>query len=255
MTNPIRWLLSLIFVAQMYLAMPVAAVLFAPWALVDRRGAFAGVHVYCAWVRWTARVLVGLRSEIRGTVPAGEVLIAAKHQSFFDIILIASAVPRPKFVMKKELVWAPLLGLYALRIGCIPVDRGKKGRAIAALKDAVAAGADRVPGQLIIYPQGTRVAPGAKLPYKVGTGIIYQQLGQPCIPAATNVGVFWPKRGILRRPGCAVVEFMEAVPPGLSLSEVMATLEARIEDRSDQLMAEAGWTPPDSGPDSGPDTP
>ena len=90
------------------------------------------------------------------------------------------------------------------------MDRGKRGAAIAKMKADVAAGAAE-PGQLIIYPQGTRVAPGETLPYKVGTGLLYEQLGQPCYPVATNVGVFWPKRGILRKPGLAVVEFLPAI--------------------------------------------
>lgn len=241
MKNPFRWLMSLLFILQMYLAMLVLALLFAPYAIASRKGAWAAIRTYCRWVRFSARYMVGLRSEIRGQVPTEEVLIASKHQSFFDIILICSVVRRPKFIMKKELKWAPLLGFYAWRIGCIPVDRGKKGRAIAEMKKAVAAGA-AVPGQLIIYPQGTRVAPGATLPYKVGTGLLYQQLAQPCIPAATNVGVFWPRHGIYRKPGLAVVEFLPAIAPGRSVSGFMAELEQVIETASDALMVEAGFT-------------
>ena len=243
MTYALRWLMSLLFIGQMYLAMLVFALAYGPYALISRNGAWAGIHAYCRWVRLTARWMVGLRSEIRGTVPMGEVLIASKHQSFFDIILICSVVPRPKFIMKKELRWTPLLGFYAWRIGCIPVDRGKKGRAIAEMRKAVAEGA-RIPGQLIIYPQGTRVAPGAPLPYKVGTGLLYQQMQQPCIPAATNVGVFWPRHGIYRKPGLAVVEFLPAIQPGRSVADFMAELERVVETASDALMAEAGCTYP-----------
>ena len=241
MTYPLRWLMSLLFIIQMYLAMVVLAFAFAPYAIVTRKGAWAGIRSYCRWVRFSAHHMIGLRSEIRGQVPEGEVLIASKHQSFFDIILICSVVRRPKFIMKKELKWAPLLGFYAWRIGCIPVDRGKKGRAIAEMKKAVAAGA-AVPGQLIIYPQGTRVAPDATLPYKVGTGLLYQQMAQPCIPAATNVGVFWPRHGIYRKPGLAVVEFLPAILPGRSVADFMAELERVVETASDALMAEAGFT-------------
>ena len=236
----LRWLMSLIFIIQMYLMMVVLAVIYVIPAIISRNGALAGIHAYCRWVRYSARVMVGLRSEIRGPVPQGEVLIAAKHQSFFDIILICSVVPRPKFIMKKELRWTPLMGFYAWRIGCIPVDRGKKGRAIAEMKKAVAEGA-KIPGQLIIYPQGTRVAPGVKRPYKVGTGLLYEQLGQPCVPVGTNVGVFWPKRGILRKPGLAVVDFLPRIEPGLPVAEFMERLEAVVENSSNALMAEAGF--------------
>lgn len=241
MTYALRWILSLLFIAQMYVAMLIFALLYAPWAVVSRTGAWAGIHAYCNWVRLTARLIVGLRSEIRGEIPSGEVIIASKHQSFFDIILICSVVRRPKFIMKKELRWAPLLGFYAWRIGCIPVDRGKKGRAIAEMKKAVAEGA-KVPGQLIIYPQGTRVAPGVQMPYKVGTGLLYQQMSQPCIPTATNVGVFWPRHGIYRKPGLAVVEFLPAIAPGRGVGDFMTELERVVETASDSLMAEAGFT-------------
>lgn len=238
--TPIRWLLSLVFVIQMYLAMAVLAVVFAPWALFSRRGARAACKTYCRWVIFTLRLLTGLRSEVRGTPPSGEALIAAKHQSFLDIILIFNALPAAKFIMKRELMYAPFLGQYALRIGCVPVDRGKRGAAIARMKADVARGAAE-PGQLIIYPQGTRVAPGVSRPYKVGTGLLYEQLGQPCHPVAANVGVFWPKRGILRKPGLAVVEFLDPIAPGLPVPEFMSRLETEIETQSNRLMAEAGF--------------
>lgn len=237
-----RWILSLLFIAQMYLMMALASVAFAIPALVSRNMAFVGVHFYCNWVRWTAALMLGLRSEIRGEVPQTEVIIAAKHQSFFDIILLCSVLPRPKFIMKRELLWAPFLGQYALRIGCIPVDRGKRGAAITKMKADVQKGT-ALPGQLVIYPQGTRVAPGVKLPYKMGTGLLYDQLGQTCVPAATNVGVFWPRHGILRQPGLAVVEFLPPIPPGLTVPEFMRQMEASVETASLALMRDAGWTP------------
>lgn len=238
--TPIRWLLSLVFIVQMYLAMAVIAVAFAPWALFSTHGARTACKAYCRWVIFTARVLCGLRSEVRGTPPTGEAVVAAKHQSFLDIILILNAVPAAKFIMKRELMYAPFLGQYALRIGCVPVARGKRGAAITKMKADVQAGAAE-PGQLVIYPQGTRVAPGATLPYKIGTGLLYQQLGQPCYPVATNVGVFWPKRGILRKPGLAVVEFLPPIAPGLAVADFMTRLEGDIEAHSNRLMAEAGF--------------
>lgn len=103
MPYPIQWFLSLIFVVQMYLAMIVLALVFAPFAMISRAYAYAACRTYCRWVRFSARWLVGLRSEIRGDIPTDEVLIASKHQSFFDIIMIVSVVPRPKFIMKKQL--------------------------------------------------------------------------------------------------------------------------------------------------------
>ncbi|QIE47605.1 1-acyl-sn-glycerol-3-phosphate acyltransferase [Pseudohalocynthiibacter aestuariivivens] len=235
-----QWLRSLIFIVLMYVMMLVLGIVFFPWAVFSRRGALAACKAYCKWVRWSARWMVGLRTEVRGTVPTDEVLIAAKHQSFLDIILIFGAVPAGKFIMKRELMYAPIIGQYALRIGCVPVNRGKRSAAIRKMVSDVARGAQE-PGQLIIYSQGTRIAPGVKAPYKVGSSVLYQELGQDCVPAATNVGVFWPRRGIYRKPGLAVVEFLPRIPAGERKETFMARLEREVETASDALLREAGF--------------
>lgn len=235
-----QWLRSLIFTVLIYFAMLPVGLIWLPAALHSRRGAMAAVKAWCSAVLWLARWLVGLRTEIRGTPPTGEVMIAAKHQSFLDIILLISAVPHGKFIMKRELTRAPILGWYALRIGCVPVDRGKRGQAVRKMLSDVREGrAD--PGQLIIYPQGTRVPPGEYRPYKTGTGALYQALGQECVPVACNVGLFWPKKGIIKRPGTAVIEFLDPLPPGLPAAEFMTRIEEVVEARSERLMAEAGF--------------
>lgn len=229
---------SIIFNVFIYVVMAIYAVIFFIPALITKEWAFKACHAWCITVRWAARWMIGLETEVRGTPPTGEVMIAAKHQSFLDIIVIYNSIPRAKFIMKRELMYAPIMGQYALRIGTIPVNRGKRGAAIEQMKRDIAKGAAD-PGQLVIYPQGTRVAPGDKKPYKIGTGAIYEQLEQPCIPVATNIGHFWPKRGFLRKPGNSVVEFLEPIPPGMPVKEFMAHLEDVIETRSDELLAEA----------------
>ena len=238
--RPPSRLRGLLFLLIIYAAMPMVGLLYTPWAIWSRDGAVAACHAWCRVVRRVARTVAGIETEVRGTPPTGEALVAGKHQSFLDIILIYGAVPRGKFIMKKELVWAPVLGQFALRIGCVPVDRGRRGQAIRKMLADVASGrAD--PGQLIIYPQGTRLAPGAKAPYKSGTAALYQELGQPCVPVACNVGLFWPRNGIAIRPGRAVVEFLPPIPAGLPSPEFLQRLEAEIEPASDRLMAEAGF--------------
>ena len=238
MAYALQWLRSAVFLVAIYGGMAVLGILFFPWAMLSRRGARAACFTWCRWVRWSARWMVGLKTEVRGTPPQGEVIIASKHQSFLDIILIFGAVPAGKFIMKRELLMAPVLGQYALRIGCVPVNRGKRGAAISQMLKDVKRGAVE-PGQLIIYPQGTRVAPGVKAPYKVGAALLYQQTGQPCVPAATNVGLFCPRKGIYRKPGRAVVEFLPVIEPGLSKQEFLARLEHEVETASDALHQEA----------------
>lgn len=236
-----QWVRSLIFVVQMYIALLPWGIAFAIPAIFSRRAAILCCRSYCWYNMWVARWLIGLRCEIRGTPPTDEVLIAAKHQSFLDVLMIYSAIPTGRFIMKDILKYAPVVGQFGLRVGCIPVKRGKRGAAIKKMISDVEAGR-ALPGQLIIYSQGTRIAPGVKAPYKIGTGVLYKELQQDCVPVAANVGVFWPKRGIYRKPGVAVVDFLPRIPAGLELEPFMEQLESTVETRSDELMREAGFT-------------
>jgi 1-acyl-sn-glycerol-3-phosphate acyltransferase len=237
-----RWLRSFVFMILVYAIMGVMGILFFPVALVSRDGTRWVCRTYARIIMGLAHIMLGLRNEIRGTPPTGEVMVAAKHQSFFDILMIFNALPTAKFIMKRELLFTPVIGQYAYRIGCVPVNRGKRGQAIQKMVSDVERGAAQ-PGQLVIYPQGTRVAPGVDAPYKVGTAVLYGQLKQECVPVATNVGVFWPRSGIYRKPGLAIVEFLPVIEQGLGRNDYMARLESEVETASNALMREAGFDP------------
>jgi len=229
---------SLLFDLLIYTWMGVLGIVCFPAAAVSRDAAYWTMKLYARSVLWLLRVICGLRSEVRGPVPTGEILIASKHQSFLDIMILSAALPRFKFIMKKELMWVPIFGFYALRIGTTPVDRGKRGAAMKSMVENVDKESHER-GQVVIYPQGTRVAPGVKAPYKIGAGVLYERFGLPCVPAATNAGVFWGRRKLLKKPGLAVVEFLDPIPAKLPLREFMRTIEARIETASEALEAEA----------------
>lgn len=218
--------------------MVICGVICAPFALWSREGAYASIRVYLRIVFWGLKTFCGLTAETRGPIPTGDVIVAAKHQSFLDILILCRVLPRPAFVMKRSLVFAPILGAYALRIGAAPVRRGG-GR--EAVEEMVAEVARRgaLNGQLVIFPQGTRVAPGVEAPYRTGAHHLYRAYRLPCVPAALNTGHFWPRRDVLRRPGVAVVEFLPPLPPDLPLDAFLAELEASIEPASDRLSAEA----------------
>ena len=228
----------------MYVLMAVMGILFAPAAIYSRGGAYWAIKVYCRTVFWVLRILCGLKVEFRGEVPQGEVIVASKHMSFLDVMMHAYALPRVKFVMKRQLRYAPILGLYGMRIGSAPVARGKKGGAVRKLVRDVENDKKNA-GQLVIYPQGTRVLPGSDKPYKVGAGVLYTRMGQDCVPAATNTGVFWARRSPYRYPGTAVVEYLPMIERGLKLDEFMKRLEDVVETRSNALMREAGYEPTD----------
>jgi len=238
----IQWIRSLIYAIQMYVMMFVIGGVGLPFALFNRKAVYFTIHAYCRWVMWTAGWMVGIKTEIRGTVPDEEILIAAKHQSFLDVLMIGAATPRPKFILKSSLMYMPILAQYAKLTGSVPVNRGRRTEAIRNMVAQVKSG-DAPAGQLVIYPQGTRIAPGVQAPYKVGAAVLYEETGQRCLPVACNVGLFWGRLGIFKKPGTAVIEFLPMIESGLSRNEFLETLEKTIETASNTLMQEAGFNP------------
>jgi len=236
----IQWLRSLIFSIQMYLMMPLMGLVFVPFALFNRQAVYMFIKTYSRYCRWSLAWITGLKTEVRGEVPTDACMIASKHQSFLDVILIISVAWQPRVIIKRELHYLPVFRFFGSRMGNVPVNRGTRGKAIEKMKADVESGKN-LPGQLLIYPQGTRIAPGVKAPYKIGTGLLYEQTGMDCVPAATNVGVFWPKRGVYRKQGVAVLEFLPRIAAGKPREEFMAELEQVVEDASDKLMVEAGF--------------
>jgi 1-acyl-sn-glycerol-3-phosphate acyltransferase len=195
------------------------------------------------WVRGTFVLLAfvcGLRYEIRGRdrMPREPCIIAAKHQSAWDTMIFALLFKRPSHILKRELLWVPVFGWYLLRAGGIPIDR--KGGA-AALKRMIGAARRTISEgrHIVIFPEGTRVAIGARVPYHPGVAALYTQLKVPVVPVALNSGLFWGRRTFLKRPGRIVLEFLEPIPPGLRRREFLEVLQERIESASVELVTEA----------------
>jgi 1-acyl-sn-glycerol-3-phosphate acyltransferase len=232
---------SCIFTALFYLNLMGHMVLFSPFVF------FGGDHVVWwvtkSWARtslWLLKVITGTRAEFAGreNIPEGAALIAAKHQAFWEVFALIPEFDRPTFILKKELMKIPLFGWYARKLGMIPVDREKRGAALNSIlvgaKAAVAEGR-----QIIIFPEGTRTAPGAEPDYKPGVHFLYSQLGVPLVPVALNSGVFWPRDSFVRREGTVQAEFMPALPPGLDRHQVLRGLKGSIEGRSLALLRSA----------------
>jgi 1-acyl-sn-glycerol-3-phosphate acyltransferase len=195
------------------------------------------------WARLSLALLersCGTKVEFRGldNLPAGAVLIAAKHQSTLDVLALIAAVERFTFVYKHELDRLPLFGSYLRSCGQISIDRRKRvgvlAQIVAAADQAFACG-----GRLVIFPEGTRRPVGAPPLYKAGVARIVEATGVACIPAALNSGLFWPRRQFIRRPGTMVLEFLPPLTAEADKGAFMQVLQTRIEIASDRLVAEA----------------
>src|SRR5690606_16222215 len=129
-------------------------------------------------------------------------------------------------------------GWYTMRFRMIGVTRGARGRAIQSMLAAVRAELARAERQIIIFPEGTRRAPGAPPQYKTGVAALYDEFDLTCVPVAVNTGLFWPRRRFIRRPGTAVISFLPPIEPGLDRATFLAELERRIETETAALVAE-----------------
>ncbi len=201
------------------------------------------------WARnslWLLRHVAGTRSVVEKAdrVPSGPCIVAAKHQSFWDVIALLQVVERPTFILKKELMGIPVFGWYARNLGMIPVDRSRRAAVLPSLlagaRKAVAEGR-----QIVIYPEGTRSAPGTAPNYRPGIHYLYAALNLPVAPVALNSGLFWPRQAVRREPGTIRAEFLPPIPPGLEREPFIAELRDRIEARSLDLVKAAYAERPD----------
>lgn len=231
---------SLLFNLCFYALLIVLMILGVPALIAGRRSAEAYARF---WVRLSLVLLdriCHLRVEFRGLqhLPKGAAIVAAKHQSFLEVLALIMHVRGFTYVYKRELGFIPLFGLYLRRSGQIAIDRAKRGSAlpgvIAAVQQIFAE--DR---QLLIFPEGTRRPVGAPPAYKAGVARIAEETGVVCVPVALNSGLFWRRRGFLRRPGTAVIEFLAPIEPELDKESFMRMLETRIEAATRRLVAEA----------------
>lgn len=228
---------SLMFTGAFYLWSALTAIVMTPLLLAPRRWMAPPVRLWAQGTMILVRIICGVRVEFRGLdhLPEGAALIGAKHQCMFDTIAPVTVLSDPAYVMRDSLLKIPFYGWYAVKAGMIPIDREGRAGALRAMLTLAKARA-REGRPIVIFPEGTRTAPGATGEYKPGVAALYRALGLPCTPMATNSGAHWPAHGFLRRPGLVVYEFLEPLAPGLERTEFMRELEGRLETASRALL-------------------
>lgn len=177
------------------------------------------------------RLLCGIRVRVTGAehLPRhGPALIAAKHQSAFDTIVWFALLPDAAYVLKRELLRVPIHGWIARHAGMIAVDRAGGSAALRGLLRQGAAAAARG-RQLVIFPEGTRVAPGARVPFQPGIAALAAATGLPVIPVGTDSGRCWGRRAFRKRAGTITVAVRPPLPHGLSRQALLSALRAAVE--------------------------
>jgi 1-acyl-sn-glycerol-3-phosphate acyltransferase len=233
---------SLAFNIAFYVSLILQMIFWTPYYfLAPRRRAWYVPKFWAKSSLWLQEKIAGTKSEITGleNLPEGSYILAPKHQSFWDTIAFLPHIPDALYILKRELTWIPFFGWYIMRMRMIPVDRGSRSKALKAVIAATRAELARNSRQLIIYPEGTRRAPGDEPAYKWGIVELYAQLDIPVVPVAHVAGLYWPRRKFLRYPGTIKARFLPPIPPGLEKQEFMRRLVAETEAACDQFLIEA----------------
>ncbi len=236
------FLRSLIFNLAFYLATLVQMIFWTPvFFFLPHKFAWNIPRLWAKSLLVLQRWIIGARYEFRGldNIPKDRpFIVAAKHQSSWETYTGLLFLDDPSYILKRELMFIPLFGWYAAKMKVVPVNRGKRALALA---DMTRKAREQYLGgrKIIIYPEGTRTAPGAEPRYKYGITHLYHELDATILPVAVNSGLFWPRKSFMLYPGTIVMEFLPVIEPGLSKEAFAKELETRIETASAKLIEEA----------------
>jgi 1-acyl-sn-glycerol-3-phosphate acyltransferase len=228
---------SLLFNLFNFLWSAVMHIVCLPLLVAPASWVWKAGHLWIDGTFFLLRIFCGIRYREIGSenLPHGPAIVAAKHQSTWETFYLSRRLNHPAFVLKKELLAIPLFGWFMKKCGMIAVDRSGKAAALKKMvKDAAAAFAEG--RQIIIFPEGTRVAPGQHKPYQPGIAALYGQLNVPVVPVALNSGLYWGRGSFVKKRGEILVQYLPAIAPGLDRKAFMAELESRLEPAAQKLL-------------------
>ncbi|KCZ97182.1 putative 1-acyl-sn-glycerol-3-phosphate acyltransferase [Hyphomonas polymorpha PS728] len=231
---------SYLFVAWLYGWMAICGILYLPAILLPRIVTQRAIRLYAQIIRVGLKLICNIDTEIRGRehIPQGPFIYAGKHHCMLDIFIPFIVTSDPAIVLKRELLFYPFLGWYALKTKMIPIDRAGTSKTLKAI---VAAARERVEKRraVVIFPEGTRTAPYSEPAYQpAGISALNKALDLPIVPVATNAGLCWPARGTRRKPGKIIYEILPPIAAGLDRKALMPRLEGDLETASNRLLEE-----------------
>ena len=221
---------SFIFNSVFYIGTAILVLVMGPLLLLPP---FLARYIarFWGWMAHKQLYIVGIRQRDYGDRHLDkQVIYAVKHQSAWETIILSWLLHAPAFVLKVELLRLPVIGLFFIKTGCIPVNRADGMRALRKMREAALKLAEQG-RSMLIFPQGTRVPQGTSKPYEIGVFALYEATGLPVVPVALNSGHVWPRNSWLKYPGTVDIHFLDSIQPGLTRKQFMAKLEAQIESK------------------------
>jgi 1-acyl-sn-glycerol-3-phosphate acyltransferase len=228
---------SLLFNTIMFITVAIYAPLMLPTALLPYRRRYRIITQWARLQGFLLNKLCRLDYRVEGAehLPAGAAIVMSKHQSAWETIVFQQIFPPQTWVLKHELMWIPFFGWALKLMRPIAIDRGAGRRAI---EQVIEQGRERLQAGIwvVVFPEGTRVAPGSRKRYGLGGAVLAAETGYPIVPVAHNAGSFWLRRGFLKKPGTVRVAIGPAIDPrGKKAEEIIKQVEEWIENKMKEL--------------------
>ena len=188
------------------------------------------------WTSFCLKIFLSTKILIKGKeniISNKRFFIAASHQSMFETFFLQTIYNSPVFILKKELLLIPIFGWYLKKIGSISIKRNKVTKDNLGFFEEITSQIKNSERPVIIFPQGTRVLPNERTPFKKGVARIYEELKIACQPIAINSGYVWPKKGSKQAKKTITVSILKPIEYGLSKDEFLKTIEKNIYEELD----------------------
>ena len=212
------------------------SIIFLPSLLLPQKITLFGGKLMGYWSQYCLKIILSTKIVIKGKdnmINDKKFFIACSHQSMFETFYLQTVFNSPVFILKKELTKIPVFGWYLKKIGSISIKRNKITRDNLNFFEDISVTIQKSKRPIVIFPQGTRVLPEDRPPFKKGASRIYEKLNIFCQPVAINSGYVWPKKGIKKTNKVITISILEPIKPGLQKEEFLQVLEKKIYDELD----------------------
>ena len=183
------------------------------------------------------RLICGITYKIIGkeNIPRHAVIVASKHQSAFETLLLFKLIKNSVFIHKRELFYIPIFGQYLKKSNMIAINRTEGSKALRKMLNEAKQKISN-DQSIIIFPEGTRKKPGELPDYKPGIAGIYKETKAEILPVALNSGYCWPKHTFIKKSGKIIIKFLKLIPSQLEKSEFLKKIESVIEEETNKII-------------------
>ena len=221
-----------------FLGIILISIIFLPSFFLPQKFVLLGGKIMGYWSAICLKIFLSTSIIVRGKeniILNKKFFIACSHQSMFETFFLQTLFNSPIFILKKELLFIPIFGWYLRKIGSISINRKVIDRENLNFLDQISKVVELTNRPLIIFPQGTRVLPNERPPFKKGVARIYNELKISCQPVAINSGYIWPKRGKKKSKLNLIISILKPIEPGLDKNIFIQNLEKKIYEELDIL--------------------